>query len=138
MNNLAGSNGWIMKWSFVLIIYTFILLSIFALAYCGYIPTQLNAIPYYDSIGHFVLYGLWGFLFAKTFEKPILTKNGFTVPLGILIIIMIAVIEEALQSLSPLRSFSLFDFLWGFTGILIACLIINMRTNKRKLMVKSD
>jgi len=52
------------QWKWYLGGYTLLILTIFALAYLKYIPTELNTIPDYDSIGHFVLYGIWGYLFA--------------------------------------------------------------------------
>jgi polysaccharide biosynthesis protein VpsQ len=118
-----------MKWHYILIIYTIVLLSIFISAYCGYIPTQLNSIPYYDSIGHFLLYGTWGYLFAQTFSKPIFFIGRFGVQSGIVIAISIAIAEEALQTLSPLRSVSLFDLGWGLLGITIACIISNLTSS---------
>ncbi|WP_333599903.1 VanZ family protein [Flavobacterium sp.] len=116
------------QWKWYLGGYTLLILTIFALAYLKYIPTELNTIPDYDSIGHFVLYGIWGYLFAQTFNKPILSVAKVTVPLGTLLIIPIAITEECLQSLSPVRTFSWFDMGWGLLGITVACLVIHFRT----------
>jgi hypothetical protein len=113
------------QWKWFLALYTLLILIIFALAYLKYIPTALEAIPYYDSIGHFVLYGIWGYLFAQTFQKTIFVVAKIKVPLGTLIILPIAIIEECLQSLSPVRTFNFFDMGWGILGISVACCLIH-------------
>jgi VanZ family protein len=112
-----------------LILYTAFLLTIFVLAYLRLIPTELNIIPFYDSIGHFTLYGIWAYLFARAFSQPVLLLGRFRIQLGIFIIIPIALVEESLQSLSRVRTFSLFDFGWGMLGILIAGIILDRRQN---------
>jgi hypothetical protein len=122
-----------MKWRLGLGLYTAFILTVFLLAYLRFIPTQLNAVPYYDSIGHFVLYGTWGYFFARVFNRIVLRFDWIRVQFGILIIIPIATLEESLQSLSPVRTFSLFDLGWGCLGIMIACLIISMQEKTVRL-----
>ena len=114
-----------MKWKIALTLYTAFIATVFILAYIGLIPNKLNGIPYYDSVGHFALYGLWGFFLAKVFNKSILSIAKLQVQLGILLIIPFAIAEEFLQLLFPIRSFSFFDMGWGIAGIITACIIIN-------------
>lgn len=106
-------------------IYTLLLLTIFLLAYLDLIPRGLKAIPFYDSLGHFVLYGTWGYLFGKVFSK-IIQIGSLNIPVGILIVTFIAIIEECLQSLSSVRTFSLFDLGWGILGIVFAYILLKL------------
>ncbi len=106
-------------------IYTSLLLTIFLLAYLGLIPRGLKAIPFYDSLGHFVLYGTWGYLFGKVFSK-ILQIGSLKIPTGIFIVTIIAITEECLQSLSSVRTFSLFDLGWGILGIFFAYILLKL------------
>lgn len=101
--------------------YTIFILAIFTLAYMGLIPLEISKIPFYDSIGHFVLYGLWAYFAGMAFSKKIFI--GVSVPKGILIVLLIAILEESLQSLSSIRTFSLSDMYWGFIGIAVAFLV---------------
>lgn len=94
------------------------------LAYAGLIPTKLHEIPYYDSIGHFLLYGLWGYFFGKVYSKSV-TGTKYHVTQGTIIVAAIAIVEETLQQLSPMRSFSLYDLGFGLLGIATSAVILN-------------
>lgn len=115
-----------MKWKFFLFIYTSLFFLIFISAYLGLIPTEIKNIPFYDSIGHFVLYGILGYLSGKVFTKVF--KIGiFKVHISIVLVAIIAILEECLQLLSPLRTFSIFDLGWGLLGIFIASIALNKK-----------
>lgn len=114
-----------MRWKTSLILYTLVLLVIFISAYLKLIPTEIKAVPFYDSIGHFVLYGIWGYLFARVFNKNALRSDSWFLPWGILLALTIAIVEESLQSFSAVRTFSLFDLGWGIVGILLALFVVN-------------
>ena len=96
-------------------------------AYLGWIPTELHDIPFYDSAGHFLLYGLWGYFFGNAFPQALLSVAGFRVQLGIAAVTLVAVAEESLQQLSPMRSFSLGDLAFGLCGIALSCAILQCR-----------
>ena len=81
-----------------LILYSLLLLLITVLAYNKILPTTLSFIPNYDSIGHFVLFGTLGYLFAKAFERTVISFKYFYIPAGIVAAIPIVVIEESLQA----------------------------------------
>lgn len=117
------------KWNVYLSIYTCLLLLIFVFAYLRLIPTELKMVPFYDSIGHFVLYGIWGYLFAKVFDRQI-RLNILSIPIGVLITFGIAVVEESLQSLSSVRTFSLYDLGWGVLGIFLAGAITHLSVER--------
>ncbi len=108
-----------------LLSYSAIILTIFALAYLGKIPTKLHSIPFYDSAGHFILYGLWGYFLGNYFNKPFISFRQYSIPAGIAAAVVIAVVEEFLQRLSPIRSFDYSDLAFGLTGIATACAILN-------------
>ena len=120
-----------MKWKLSLILYSLFLLVVFIAAYLELVPTEIKLVPFYDSVGHFVFYGIWGYLFAKVFSRKINIRI-FVFPLGILLIICIAVLEESLQSLSTIRAFSIFDLGWGIIGILLGWLLLG----KEKISVE--
>ena len=115
-----------------LVLYSFAMSLIVVLAYVGLIPTQLHQIPYYDSIGHFVLYGLWGYFLGKVFNKPIPIGRKFHLPQGIIVATAFAVIEESLQQFSPMRSFSLYDLGFGLLGIAASAVVLNRHFRNRK------
>ena len=99
-------------------------------AYFGLIPTRLHDIPFYDSAGHFVLYGFWGYFFGNAFDRPIASVANFQIPSGIIVTVIIAAIEEFLQQLSPMRSFSVADLGFGLLGIALACVILNLKQHR--------
>lgn len=109
--------------------YTFLIAVIFSLAYKGLIPVEIGRFPYYDLIGHFVLYGTWGYLVGKAFNKNI--KSSIKIPKGLLAILVVAILEELAQSFSGLRTFSLIDLFSGVFGICLSYIIIK----KQKVFV---
>lgn len=110
-----------------LLAYSFLMAIIIVSAYFGLIPTRLHDIPFYDSAGHFVLYGLWGYFFGNAFRKPVFKILSLDIQTGILVALFIALVEELLQQLSPMRSFSLGDLMFGIVGIAIGCIALNIK-----------
>lgn len=110
--------------------YKVILLASFALflvvvfvgAYSGLIPTEIRAIPYYDSIGHFVLYGLLAF-FATAAYQRLLKVGRIRIPMAIVIVSSIAVVDEFTQTFSTMRTFSYTDLGWGLFGVMVVWLL---------------
>ena|SRR5688572_25175531 len=114
-------------------IFTFFILVVFFLAYLNLIPTKIDEIPHYDTIGHFTLYGIWGYLFALVLIRPAISILKLKLPIGILTVSLIAIAEECLQSLSVNRSFSILDITWGMLGIVTALLVINFNSRRKSL-----
>ena len=114
-----------------LLAYTLLMAVIIFAAYKGLIPTKLHDIPFYDSAGHFVLYGLWGYFFGNAFSSPIFQRNNFNIQIGVIITVMIAIIEESIQLLFPVRSFSVYDLAFGLTGIGLSCIILNIESYRK-------
>lgn len=88
------------------------------LAYHQLIPTEIKLIPFYDSIGHFVLFGTLGLIAHYSFNRKRILIFGRYLPIGPTIVIAYAFIDESLQVLSPNRSFDLIDLFWGVFGVL--------------------
>jgi len=99
---------------------------VFVGAYSGLIPTEIRAIPYYDSIGHFVLYGLLAYLAVTAYQRS-LNVGGTRVPIAIIAVAGIAIIDEATQVFSTMRTFSYTDLVWGLFGVMIAWLLALQR-----------
>ncbi len=101
--------------------YALLLLIITGAAYLRLIPTQLARVPLYDVIGHFVLYGMAGYLTHRAANRRWLKMGSIALPLGGLIVMGCACIEEGLQSFSPNRAFDLKDLIFNGLGIAFAC-----------------
>ena len=108
------------KWLVAAGLYFLLLLTIILLADTGYLPVkQLSKIPYYDTIGHFILYGIASFLSHRAFNRKMLVIFNLPLPLGPLIFSGFTVIEEMLQYFLPNRTFSLIDMGASLLGIVL-------------------
>lgn len=116
---------------FVFILYTLFIVSVSILAYLNIIPTKEITIPYYDLVGHSILYGIWGYLFAIVFHKPVIPSKKFILPWGIIFVSIITIIEELMQSLSSVRTSSLTDLACSMLGIAVAIFVFNTRKKYR-------
>jgi uncharacterized membrane protein YoaT (DUF817 family) len=83
------------------------------------IPVKIKFIPFYDTLGHFILYGITAYLAHRALERKIVSYLGLNIPLGSLIISCFALVEESLQLLSPYRTFSLLDLTANLCGIIL-------------------
>jgi uncharacterized membrane protein YgdD (TMEM256/DUF423 family) len=87
------------------------------LAYVGLIPTQLKSIPYYDSIGHFMLFGILAFSLDRALKGRRTRVMGMTLPIGSTVIAVYAIIDESLQYFSTVRTFNPSDLVCSLLGI---------------------
>lgn len=106
-------------WGVLAALYAAALLVILCLAYTGNVPSQLSQIPFYDKIGHVVLYGIAAYLGHRVFGYRQMTLLTIVVPLFPLLFGLGTVIEELLQSLSPNRTLDVIDLVASFSGIAI-------------------
>jgi hypothetical protein len=119
-------------WRIAFWVYVGALLIIFALAYMRLIPAKLNDIPYYDTIGHVVLLGLAAYLGYRASNRAAFRFGPVVIPLVPIIVFCLAIVEECLQSLSPYRTFDLFDLVSDAVGITLFCAIdVVLRRTKR-------
>ncbi|OLP20007.1 hypothetical protein BST81_02740 [Leptolyngbya sp. 'hensonii'] len=109
-----ASYGWVIT----CIAYCGLLLGICAFAYLGILPTQLAQIPFYDTIGHFVLLGLASYFIHQALNHRRVRLFSLSLPLGPLLVGLFATSDETIQALSPQRTFSLTDLAASLLGIL--------------------
>ncbi len=107
------------SWLIIFLFYTGGIATILYLAYSNGIPKQISIIPYYDLVGHFLLYGVWSYLGHRALNRS--TKYG--IPISPTIISFITIIEESLQYLSSNRTPSIYDLLFSLAGIWLAICI---------------
>lgn len=87
-------------------------------AYLKILPVKSSTIPFYDTIGHFILIGLASFFSHLAMKKRKITIGTFLLPLAPLLVSIFTLIEEVLQNLSPYRTFSLSDLAADLVGII--------------------
>lgn len=93
------------------------LLLVSVLAYLKLIPTEIKSVPYYDSVGHFMLFGMFAFA-AEMASRGRKTKVfGMQLPIGATLVAIYAFIDESLQVFSTVRTFDLHDLAFGLAGI---------------------
>lgn len=106
-----------------LLCHTAMIFTIAGLAYAGKLPSGITVVPYYDTITHFVLVGMWGFFLDGSLAHRAVVKALEGVPfvprLGTAMALAVATTEEVAQRLSPVRSSSWSDWVANTTGILI-------------------
>lgn len=105
------------SWRIVFGVYAAFLVTVIILAYLRLIPTQIGYIPFYDTIGHFVLYGLTGYLAHRALNRETWRLLQWRIPAGPVVIAGLAVLEENLQRLSAVRTFDLIDLAANISGI---------------------
>ncbi len=108
------------RWIYSAISAMIFLMLVSILAYLKFIPTEIKSIPYYDSIGHFILFGIFGFLAEMAFDGRKYKLFGLHFPLGATIVGLYATIDETLQIFSRNRTFDLHDLGFGLLGIAVA------------------
>lgn len=113
------------NWVIAFGLYFLVLLAIIGLAYWGILSVKVSAIPFYDTIGHFILLGSASYLGHKALGGQMMTiwLFPFALPVAPLIISVFAAVDESLQALSPLRTSTLSDMtanlvgIWAFYGL---------------------
>ncbi len=72
---------WVLGFS----LYFIVLLTIIGLAYLGIVPVKVSVIPFYDTIGHFILLGSASYLGHKALGGQIVNvwPLPFTLPLAL-------------------------------------------------------
>lgn len=106
-----------------LLAFAALLAGIFALAYAGRVPGLIAALPHYDAYGHVILYGLLCYLAHRACQRLSLRATGTRLPglpLALMATLAVAVAEELLQDLSPVRTVSWRDVAADLAGMLMA------------------
>lgn len=102
------------QWLFLYILFLVIISSA---AYSYGLPKWLDIIPYYDTIGHFVLMGILGILTLLVLQRSIRIRFDINVALAPIAISFISMADEFFQKLSPHRTFSYIDMAANLIGI---------------------
>jgi VanZ family protein len=100
-------------------LYLGILMTIIISAYLKILPVKSSTIPFYDTVGHFILIGIAAFLCHLALKKRRISYLNLSLPLASILVIILTVIEECLQTLSPYRTFDLIDLASDFCGIVL-------------------
>lgn len=100
------------------VVYASLFLITLVTAYTGNLPTHLlNQIPYYDKIGHVVLYCIASYLGHQFFKGRHLTLNRLSLPLWPSLFGIFTITEEIIQGLSPNRTLDGLDMVCSIVGV---------------------
>jgi polysaccharide biosynthesis protein VpsQ len=92
-----------------------------------------GGVPHSDKIGHFVIYGTLAYLLTWAMPFRRVTLGRFSLPLGVVIAIAIASLEEFSQIFILRRNADIFDLLASYLGIYastwIPCLSVGQIDN---------
>mgnify|MGYP000754833123 CR=1 FL=1 len=112
-----GSTKISVGWSLALAAASLFLGVVLWLAYHNQLPVQwLQRIPRYDKLGHFVLIGGAAWLAYRASGRRMVRLGRASVPLGPVVVLAVAFVEEGFQILSPHRSFSVSDLAANVLG----------------------
>lgn len=78
---------------------------------------RIYSFPFGDKIGHFVIYGVFAYLLTWAMPFRRLRLGRFSLPLGIVIAVAFATLEEVSQLFVARRTPDLIDLLTGYLGI---------------------
>jgi VanZ family protein len=109
------------------LLYIAFLLAIAYWADTGSMPEVIKVLfrfPNGDRVGHFVLYGLLAFLLHWAFPRHRPRIRKWWIPLGSLVALAGAVLEEISQLFFVSRTADLMDLGCGLLGILFATLLV--------------
>ncbi len=122
------------RWLLAFVLFAVVLLGIFAAAFLGEIPTRLVQIPYYDTIGHLVLYGILAGLLdlALGHHQTRIVRTPIGIPTAALVVILVAITDELAQGLSPVRTRDVKDVAADVCGIAILLLVTRRFGKKRQ------
>ena len=93
-------------------------LTVTQMAYLGFLPGHLLSWPLADKFFHFTLFGLIVFWFNLWLEGRTIRLWRWAVPIAIAAPFVVAVVEEGLQALSPLRTADVTDLIADLAGMI--------------------
>lgn len=88
---------------------------------------RMYVFPFGDKVGHFVIYAIFAYLLTWAMPFRRLKLGLFSLPLGIVIAVAFATLEEASQLFVARRTPDLLDLLMGYLGIYASTWIPCMR-----------
>lgn len=107
------------RWVFVFWGYFSLLITIIISAYLRIIPVKISTIPFYDTLGHFILLEIAAYLGHLALNKRRVNILNISLPLAPILVSIFTLIEEMLQTLSPYRTFSISDLTADLCGVVL-------------------
>lgn len=104
-------------WVIAGLLYAGLFMIILQLAYAGNLPPMIQQIPFYDKIGHVLLYALATYLGQRALSFRQITVLNQRLPLWVTLFTMFTTVEEGIQAWSPNRTFSTVDLVCSLLGI---------------------
>jgi polysaccharide biosynthesis protein VpsQ len=102
-------------------------------AYTNHLPLDfLNQIPYYDKIGHVVLYFIATYLGHRVLRQRQYRCFNRTWPLFPSLFGLFTLIEEWIQGFSPYRTLDPGDLICSFLGIGLGYIVAQQVASKQK------
>jgi VanZ family protein len=92
---------------------------------------RIYVFPFGDKIGHLVIYAVFAYLLTWAMPDRRLKLGRISLPLGILIALAFATLEEASQFFVARRTPEWLDLLMGYLGIYLSTWLPCARENKR-------
>ena len=87
-------------------------------AYTNRLPLDwLAQLPYYDKLGHFVLYFIPTYLGHRLFKQKHIRLLSFSLPLFPILFTLFTLTEELIQGFSPYRTLDPIDLICSLIGI---------------------
>lgn len=108
-----------LRLKYLALIYASLFSVLLALAYTGNLPSQLSVIPYYDKVGHVILYGIASYLGHRLLHRFTLRLGRYRIPLWVLAFSGWTLVEEGGQFFAPTRSLDAMDLVCSGLGISI-------------------
>ena len=87
------------------------------LAYLNWLPPIVHTVPHLDKVLHFSMIGSLAFWFVLQWGDRRWQLGTLSLPLAVLAPGLLALADEALQALSPVRSASLADLAFDLAGL---------------------
>lgn len=88
---------------------------------------QIYIFPFGDKLGHFVLYAILAYLLTAAMPFKKLSIGKITIPLGVVLALSLATLEEFSQLFIPSRTADWLDLTSGYLGIYASTFIPCMK-----------
>ena len=88
-----------------------------------------------DKVGHFILAGVFAWLFNSAFRLGQLNRGGLGIFVGTIVVVTVVTLEELAQLWIYTRRFELIDLLAGYLGIATADIALRRKSLLGKLRI---
>ena len=96
---------------------TLLVVAISIAAYAGLLPRWIGAIPHFDQVCHFILFGLIAFFLDGALRGRGVLRAHWFPPLAAVIVLGVAGVDEIAQRLSTRRTSDWADFAADVAGV---------------------